>query len=319
MILDIADLVARYCRVPEPTARLLRVAFLKATEPTFLVFGAQQAHPLFVVKVGDAGTLEARSALTARLYELLPDAIARPLGVFPLDEGRALHVQDGLPGVPWFRLGDRYRTAADWRALRTRAIAMLQEFHAAVSTQRDWVSEARSLDGELRTMAARLDEELAPLGEGFVALLTSISSELAALGPVRGVWQHGDFVLNNLLVDDQRLRVLDLDDFGKWRVPFVDAFALAHSVNLLAAQHVQWPHLADDLAACAAAEPGASAYTPRQKTAFFVYFILAAMIDTLQKPTRATIRSTYRATLRDLIDDGSRYERAFGASGSRGA
>ncbi len=319
MILEIADLVARHCRVPDATARRLRVAFLKTTEPTFLVFAAHQAHPLFVVKVGDAVTLEARSALAARLYALLPDAIARPVGVFPLDSDRALLVQNGLPGVPWVRLGDRYKTPADWRALRTRAIARLHEFHTAVATQPEWVTEARPLDAELRAMAGRLDEELATLGDGVPALIASVSSEFAALGPVRGVWQHGDFVLNNLLVDDQRLAVLDLDDFGRWRAPFFDAFALAHSVHLVAGDHVAWPHLADDLAACATAEPDASAYTPRQKTAFFVYFLLAAMIDTLQKPGRAGIKWFYRATLRDLLDDCSRYERAFGASTPREA
>jgi hypothetical protein len=319
VILEIADLVARHCRVPDETARSLRVAFLKTTEPTFLVFAAQQPHPLFVVKVGDADTLKARSALAARLYELLPDAIARPVGVFPLDRQRALLVQNGLAGVPWFRLGERYTTSADWSALRTRAIDMLREFHAAVRTQPEWLTDARSLDAELRAMAGRLKNELAPLGDGVHTLLSSASAELAALGPLRGAWQHGDFVLNNLLIDDHRLRVIDLDDFGKWHAPFIDAFALARSVNLLAAAHVPWPALEDDLAACAAAEPDANVYTPRQKIAFFVYYILSAMIDTLQKPTRAAIRLTYRATLRDLLDDGPRYERAFEASSSGGA
>jgi len=313
VILEIADLVAGFCDVPEATARRLQVAFLKTTEPTFMVFADHQAHPLFVVKVGDAAILETRSALATRLYTLMPDAIARPVGVFRLDGNRALLVQEGLTGTPWFRLSDRCRTTADWRALRTRAVSMLKRFHVAVTTQPQWVAETPALDVELCTMTARLQEELAPLGERAVALFASIASDLAAVGPVHGVWQHGDFVLNNLLVDDDQMRVLDLDDFGKWRAPFVDAFALAHSVNLLASKHVQWHHLADDLAACATVEPHASDYTPRQKTAFFVYFLLAAMIDTLQKPTRATIRLTYLAALRDLLDDCSRYERAFAA------
>jgi hypothetical protein len=94
----------------------------------------------------------------------------------------------------------------------------------------------------------------------------------------------------------------------------VDAFALAHSVNLLAREHVGWPHLTEDLAACVAAEAESSSLTPRQKVAFFVYFLLAAMIDTIQKPTRSAIRSIYRATFRSLLDDASRYEHAFGVA-----
>src|SRR5688500_12128687 len=319
MILDIADLVTRHCGVPDATTRHLRAAFLMTTEPTFLIFAEHQAHPLFAVKVGHAVSLETRAVLADQLHELMPDAIARPLGVVPLNGDRALLVQNGLPGVPWYRLGDRFKSPADWRALRARAIARLREFHTAVATQPDWVREARLFGAELRSMAGRLEEDLAPLGDRVQMFLASVSSELAALGPVRGVWQHGDFVLNNLLVDDNRLHIVDLDDFGKWSGPFIDAFALAHSVQFLAAQHVPWPHLADDLAACAAAELDANSYTPRQKIAFLAYFLLAAMIDAKQKPGRTGIGLIYRATLRDLIDDDSRYEHAFRSSHSRDA
>ena len=133
----------------------------------------------------------------------------------------------------------------------------------------------------------------------------------ATVAPAPVVWQHGDFVLNNLLVDDDRIGVVDLDDFGKWQAPFVDAFALACSISLQARAHVPWPHLAEELAACAAVERGAAAYTPRQRTAFFAHFLLSAVADTLQRPARATIRLSYLGYLRDLAEDGPRYLRAF--------
>jgi aminoglycoside phosphotransferase len=311
VILDIADLVARHCRVPEPTARGLRVAFLKTTEPTFLVFARHQPFPLFVAKVAAASTLERRLALSSRLYELLPDAIAKPFGVFPLGDGRALLVQNGLPGVPWFRLADQVRTADDWEGLARRCRTQLAVFHAAVATEPAWVVQGARFDEALRGMTAALADLLVPLGPGAATALAEAAEVLAAMAPVTAVWQHGDFVLNNLLVDERRLGVLDLDDFGRWRAPFVDAFALACSIHLHARTHVPWHHLSSDLAACAAAEPGAAAYTARQKTAFFAYFLLAAITDTLQRPTRATIRLTYLEYLRDLVDDGPRYLRAF--------
>lgn len=311
MILEIADLVARHCEVPPATARDLRVAFLKTTEPTFLVFARHQAHPLFVVKVGEADTLERRLAVSSRLYELLPDAIARPFGMFRLAGAHALLIQTGLPGIPWFRLADHLRGADDWRRLAARCRAQLAAFHAAVANEPRWVVAGQRHDAALRALTAELHNVVAPLGPRVAAMLEEAAGVLATAEPAPVVWQHGDFVLNNLLVDDDRLGVLDLDDFGKWRAPFVDAFALACSISLQARAHVAWPHLADDLAACAAVERGGGVYTPRQRTAFFAYFLLSAIADTLQRPTRATIRLSYLGYLRDLAEDGPRYLRAF--------
>ena len=311
MILDLADLLVRHRVVAPQEAGQLRVAFLQATEPTFLVFRGRQRHPLFVAKIGQHRTLTARSAVTSRLHALLPDGIARPLGVFPLDDGRGLFVEEGLPGMPWFRLEDRCTTPGDWRALRSRAIERLRQFHAAVASEPMWITPPRALDAEVRDMAWHLREELAELGQRRDELIEAAASELAPLHAIRGISQHGDFVLNNLLVDEHQLYILDFADFGKWHAPFVDAFALAHSVNLQARQHVDWPHLTDDLAACAAAEVDATSFSPRQKLAFFVYFLLAAMIDTLQRPSRSAIKAIYRATFRDVLDDASRYEQAF--------
>jgi hypothetical protein len=313
MILDLTTLLTRHGVVAVETARDLRVAFLKTTEPTFLVFRRGRRHPSFVVKIGDRAALDARAAITSRLHALLP-GIARPIGVLALDHRRGMFVEEGLPGVPWFRLGDVYKTPSDWHELRARAIDKLHEFHAAVAAQPEWVAAPRTLDSDVRSMVVALGDDLSGLGASGEGLLQSTASEFASLGAIGGISQHGDFVLNNLLVDAHQMAIIDLADFGRWQVPFLDAFALGHSVNVLAREHVAWGHLADDLAACSAAEVDAGLYTPRQKMAFFVYFLLAAMLDTLQKPTRTAIRSIYRATLRDLLDHPSRYERAFAAA-----
>lgn len=313
MILDIADLVARGCGL-DRTAAHLRVAFVKTTDPIFLLFADHQVHPLFVVKVGAADELGRRFGFKTRLYDLMPDAIARPIGVFPLSDGLGILVQNGLPGLPWFRLADELRTADDWLALRARCAEQLRRFQTAVASQPDWIAPAQAFDVSMRALAARLRDVLAPLAPGVDTLLAEATGVLEALGPVPATFQHGDFVLNNVLVAKDRLAVLDLVDFGKWRVPLLDAFALGLSVHVHARTHVPWHPLPDDLAACAAAAPGGSRYTARQKTAFYAYFLLAAISDTLQRPSRATIRLTYLDHLRELGEETPRYVRAFDAS-----
>lgn len=309
MILDVADLVARHCGRPGDPG--LQVAFVKTTDPIFLLFDTTQSHPRFVVKVADEAELRRRLVWKTRLYELMPEAIARPLGVYPLDAGLGMLVQNGLAGVPWFRLQDRLRTPADWQRLRDRCADQLRRFQLAVSSQPDWVVPATGFGEGLRALRTRVDEVLVTQAPAVGAALDEAAEVLAALGPVPATFQHGDFVLNNILVSDDRLAVLDLVDFGKWRVPLLDAFALGCSVHVHASAHVRWHHLGDDLAACAAALPEGPGYTPRQKTAFFAYFLLAAISDTLLRPSRATIRLTYLDHLRDLGGDPRRYLRAF--------
>jgi hypothetical protein len=152
---------------------------------------------------------------------------------------------------------------------------------------------------------------LAPLGAGVDALVDDAARTLDAIGPTMGVCQHGDFVLNNLLVDDRRLGIIDLDDFGMSVAPFHDNFSLALSVNLMAPPTARWHHRSEDLAACADDSPVFKGYTPRQKGAFYVLCLLTSVRQTLHRPSRDRIRSHYLECLREIIAQGQRFIDAF--------
>lgn len=310
MILDVADLVARHCGHSAEAARAMQVAFVKTTDPVFLLFAPHQEHPLYVVRVGDIDVLSRRLELKARLHRLLPDVVARPMGVFPIKERDALYVQEGLQGHPWYRISDRLRSDADWMTLRQRCIDQLRVFRTAVESQPDWVVSPVNYGATLLTLAAGLRDVLTPLGAGVAGMLAEAAATLEAMGLVSGAWQHGDFTLNNLLVDDHRVRVVDLADFGRWHVPLVDSFSLGCSLHFHASRHCDWHPLADDLASCANAT-APDTYTSRQKTAFFAHFLLTAISDTERLPSRTTIRSIYLDQLRQLADDTPRFVRAF--------
>jgi hypothetical protein len=310
MILDLPRLVARHCDVPDATARNLQAAYIRTTSPTFLIFAPHQQHPLFVVKVEDRAALERAHTVAARLYQLLPNATAKPFGVFPLADAAAMSVQNGLPGLPWFRLGDHLRTTGDWIAFRDRCIVQLREFQQAVAAEPSWVVPAARFDEALDALATGSREWIEPLGDGVQRLIDESTRTLAALGPIRAQWQHGDFVVNNLLVDTHRLGIVDLHDFGKWHAPMLDSSALACSINFHARSHVPWHHVSIDLAA-SAAEPGAAAFSARERASFFVFYLLSAITDTLQLDSRAAIRLTYLDLLRDVAADPAAFERAF--------
>jgi hypothetical protein len=310
MILDVVQLVATHCGIAPSVARTLHVVYVKTTDPTFLIFGPHQAHPMYVVKVGRYDALQRRQALLAQLSDVLPDALPKPLGVHARSEREAIAIQDGLPGIPWFRLADRFRTPSDWLALRERAIQQMHRFHAAVASRPEWVARDEAFGPPLRDVARSLSAVLAPLGPGVDALVNDAARTLDALGPTVGVWQHGDFVLNNLLVDDQRLGIIDLDDFGTSVAPFHDNFSLALSVNLMAPTTARWHHLSEDLAACADS-PVFTGYTPHQKSAFYVLCLLTSVRQTVHRPSRDRIRAHYLECLREIIAQGQRFIDAF--------
>ena len=292
MILDVAGVVARHCQIAEAEARTFTVAFINTTDPVFLIFSPGQAHPRFVAKAGAPADLERRVAMEARLHALLPTATAKPWGVAVLDASRGVTVHGGLPGAPWYRLADQLASTADWVSLRGRCIAQLRAFEAAVASEPGWVEPARP--GErFRAVASDVGAAIAPLGAAVEAWMRAAAAELDALGTVPVTWQHGDFVLNNLLVDDDRLGIVDLVDFGAWRLPMLDACALACSFHLHAGHHVPWHPVADDLAAAMAGSP----YSPQQKSALFALFLLAAIADTQHRPNREGVRRHYLALL----------------------
>jgi hypothetical protein len=308
MMLDIADRVAREFASPEAPAGALRVAFIRTTDPVFLIFAPHRAHPRYVAKVGRVAALRGQFDVETRLHALLPDAVARPLGILPLDHEAGVIVHDGAPGQPWFRLADEMQTTEAWMTLRARCLTQLADFEAAVASQPDWVAAPVRHDLGLRALATSLHDVLAPLD--LSTLVAAATAALEDLGPQPAPWQHGDFVLNNLVIDDRRMTVLDLVDFGRWRVPLLDACALACSLHLHAPAHVPWHPLDADLAACLAGRPAAGC-TAVQKLGFFVYFLLAAVSDTLGRPTREGVRAVYLDLLRDVARDPVRYRRAL--------
>jgi hypothetical protein len=311
MILDIVQLVTTHCGIAPSLAKTLRAVYVKTTDPTFLIFGSHQAHPIYVAKVGQYEVLQRQHELLAQLSEVMPDALPKSLGVYARPDGAAISIQAGLPGIPWFRLPDRFRTPAEWLELRTRAIAQVHRFHSAVASRPEWVAPDVPFGTQLRDMARNMSAVLAAFGDGAAALVSDAANTLDTLGPATGVWQHGDFVLNNLLVDDHRLGVIDLHDFGMSVAPFHDNFSLAVSVNLMAPPTARWHHLSEDLAACAHGSPVFTGYTPHQKAAFYVSYLLFSIRQNLDRPSRDRIRSHYVKCLRDMIAEDRRFIDAF--------
>jgi hypothetical protein len=207
------------------------VACVCTTRPKYLVFNRLSRWPACVVEFGAADRLVRVDRILSELHSRFPDGVARPICCTSWDNGIHVQIQEGLAGMPWFRLSDGLATAADWKAMLDRAVKAMRRLHAATCDVPAW-SGLVLAGAELRRQASLCNRDARLLSEPVLARIRTWGYALDAAGPMPSCWQHGDFSLNNLLVSDTAVSVIDFDEFGGTLVPLHDAFGLALSVRL---------------------------------------------------------------------------------------
>ncbi len=231
MMLDIVPLVNRLVpgllRYARPS-----VACVCATRPKYLVFDGDATRPACVVEFGD----EARLTRTDRILSTLrarmpPGGVPESLCCTSWQNSLFVHIQEGLAGVPWFRLSDSLATPAAWESLLARAVTVMLQLHAATREVPAWTGSV-DVGAELARQTALCRRNGTPLGDDVLRRIRAWRHELDAAGPIRAWWQHGDFSLNNLLVSPDSVAVIDFDEFGGTLVPLHDGFGLALSLPL---------------------------------------------------------------------------------------
>lgn len=211
---------------PQPS-----VACVYTTRPKYLVFDESAEQPACVVEFGETERLSAVEKVLAELSPRLPHTVPMTLRCAHWQEGTSVHVQQGLPGIPWFRLSDRYTTPEAWLALLDRASEVLRSLHASVREVPAWTGLVYP-GMELRRQAMLCRFRGVALSSRVLERVESWSSDADKGGPLRSCCQHGDFSLNNLLVSPRSMAIIDFDEFGRTRVPMHDVFGLALSVQL---------------------------------------------------------------------------------------
>lgn len=207
------------------------VACVCTTRPKYLVFNRSSKQPACVVEFGPHDRLGRVDSILSELHPRFPNGVARPIVCTSWHDGTFVQIQEGLAGMPWFRLSDRLATEADWRAMLARAVQAMLRLHAATRDVPAWAGSVMA-GAELRRQAALCNRDARLLSEPVVECIRKWSYLLDAAGPMPACWQHGDFSLNNLLVSDTAVSVIDFDEFGGTLVPLHDAFGLALSVPL---------------------------------------------------------------------------------------
>jgi hypothetical protein len=276
------------------------VACVCTTRPKYLVFNGQARQPACVVEFGPAERLMRVDGILSELHPRFPGGVARPLCCTPWRAGTYVQIQEGLAGMPWFRLSDALASAADWRAMIDRAVAAMLRLHAATREVPAWNGLALA-GAELRRQVRLCSRDAGMLSDRVLHRVQEWSYELDAAGPLPSCWQHGDFSLNNLLVSESTVSVIDFDEFGGTLVPLHDAFGLALSVPL--SQSGSCPlSPADCIAQCVERARQDEAMDAAHLPALLMHHLLWRINQCHGLERRAALRHILLGWVADLVD-----------------
>lgn len=214
--------------------KTLSIVCLATSNPVFLIFFDDSKIPELVVRISESESIRQAHQTTEKLYKLLVDLIPEPL-ILVKEEGKNIAIQKGVKGDPWFRLADKFKYPTQREKIRTRAIKSLNRLHHEVSLSPGWVSSIKP-GNELRRTYKHCIDSGTNLPAGIDKMVTYLSENLDKLGGIISFPQHGDFCLNNLIIDEKEIHIIDFEDFGKTSMPFHDNFTLALSLYQLTPQ-----------------------------------------------------------------------------------
>lgn len=275
------------------THRRPSVACIRTTRPKYLVFDEDARRPACVVEFGEAERLLRVDAILSELYQRCPGAVSRTLACAPWGSGNAVHIQEGLAGLPWFRLADTLPTPAAWQSLVDRAVDVMQRLHAAIAAVPGWVGTV-DVGASLADQVRLCRVNRSPMAPRFLQQVEECGNRLTGLAPVPTIWQHGDFSLNNLMVSPDSMAVIDFDDFGVTSMPLHDAFGLAFSLHL--SQNDQCPiALERCLEQCIAATTSRERFDDDTVRALLLHHLLWRINQSHGHPTRARLRERLTA------------------------
>lgn len=217
---------------PELSGRTFSTTCLCTSNPVYLIFTDNHTHPEIVIRLSDSDSISQAHKTLVELYKFLGDLVPEPL-MQTRHGPQYVSVQKGLRGTPWFQLAGNIITIEQWENLKTEAISTLDRMHQGIQSSDNW-TRICSPGEELRQCYQNcLDSEVSLPAET-ESLVSILSDQLDELGNITAFPQHGDFCLNNLIIEDNKMHIIDFEDFGLTYMPLYDQFTLALSTYQLA-------------------------------------------------------------------------------------
>jgi len=206
----------------------LSVACISTTNPVYLVFKDGSTRPEFVLRRADSTDVVRAHEITEKLFAISGGLVPEPLGIV-ISNGHEYAIQKGVGGSPWFQIAAQYSSEVDWDNLRSRALQVLTRLHENSSRIAEWSCTCKpgELIRESLSVCLSIGTKLSDL---VISRVEEMAKQLDIIGELKVFPQHGDFCLNNLMVEKKDMHVIDFEDFGMTNLPLFDEFTLALSL-----------------------------------------------------------------------------------------
>jgi len=274
----------------------LSVLCISTTNPVYLVFTNQAAYPELVIR--EANTEDARQAhdIAKALFDKVGNLIPEPIAIHRYND-RNFSVQRGAKGTPWFQLTQHITTPTHWNELRDRATTALNQLHNGTMAIENWRSECKPGEA-LRDRLKQCIASGTKLPQLLNQQVATMSQQLDSLGTLSTFPQHGDYCLNNLIIDTDDIHIIDFEDFGMTSMPLHDEFSLALSMYSKSSKNID-TSLQYELNTCTKKGAETLGIPVEMLPGFFMHHLLLRLGE-WSLPTR---RKQYREWLITILND----------------
>lgn|GEM_PF-3038887 len=211
------------------------ITCISTSRPIYLVFGNESDHPAYVIrKITDDHAFHTHQ-VHKHLYQIVGNQVPKTFGIYEY-EGEKYDIQKGAKGAPWFQLKSKISTEEARERLESRLWKTLTDFHSAIAadstTAPGNAHEAKKLPPheELLNAYTQYKNTEHTVNTKLDKLVDFAVQELLKMQACTRVPQHGDFCLNNLIIDTSHITVIDFEDFAITTMPMYDYFTLALSL-----------------------------------------------------------------------------------------
>ncbi|MDO6442523.1 phosphotransferase [Marinobacter sp. 2_MG-2023] len=207
----------------------LSIACISTTRPIYLIFTESDDYPMYVIrKISDDHDLHS-SNIHKKIYQLAGNFLPEPVGIY-IHEGKKYDVQRGVKGVPWFQLKAKIRSKNAREQLEKRIWKTLREFQHTISQSEYNIIKKIQPHEELKKARLAYLSTGETLSGQLKIILERAIDDLKYSTTCPSIPQHGDFCLNNLIIDTNHITVIDFEDFLITKMPLYDHFSLALSL-----------------------------------------------------------------------------------------
>jgi len=274
------------------------IVHIFTSNPVYLIF-LDKDFPDYIIRKLEQKQAHYLFDLCQELYVYLQDIIAKPLDVIDINAD-GYFIEEGVEGDPWFQIKSKLKSLDDWNKLNLACISAIDDFHIKISKNPKWNANI-NLGDELTQIYQNIKLTGNEVNQSLGNLVIRYSDQLRKLGDMNINYQHGDYSINNVMVNNSKVIIIDLEDFGRVSFPLFDEISYAISIYIQMPSDIQ-PNLWLLIDECCHLKVKRIGYDRQIINSAVLFTLMFRLGSWSQSIKRQDFRSKIIVMLNDFID-----------------